>query len=49
MSEYLKHRQPYPPVIHVRPRSAAALAPAEDDPGVEVVERLLQLTRRMLP
>ena len=49
MHQVLPVNRRYLPVAYIRPRSAAALLPPDDDPGLEVVERLLQLARRMLP
>ena len=36
-------------LANVRPRSAAALLPADEEPAAHVVERLRRLARRMLP
>jgi hypothetical protein len=37
------------PVVHIRPRSAAALVPADGGSGPGRVERLLRLARNVLP
>ena len=49
MSGHPFPRPGHPLVAYVRPRSAAVLVPADDDPGQGRVERLLHLARTILP